>query len=108
MSLAIEKETIPLVDGPDGVIRVECTRVTLDTVVAAFNEGATPEEIVHQYPSLSLAGVYAVIGYYLRRHSEINDYLREREVHRETVRAENENRNPSVGIRQRLVERRTF
>ncbi|MEP0758427.1 DUF433 domain-containing protein [Trichocoleus sp. DQ-A2] len=40
------------------------TRVTLDTVVAAFNSGATAEEIVFQYPSLQLANIYAVISYY--------------------------------------------
>lgn len=39
----------------DGVVRVAGTRVTLDTVVAAFEEGATAEEIAQQYPSLAFA-----------------------------------------------------
>lgn len=67
MSLVIESPPVPLNIDMDGVIRVGNTRVTLDTVVAAFKEGATAEEIVWQYPSLSLADVYAVIGYYLQR-----------------------------------------
>lgn len=33
----------------DGVIRVGGTRVTLDTLVEAFNEGATAEVIAQQY-----------------------------------------------------------
>jgi len=33
-----------------GVLRVGGTRVTLDTVIAVFKEGATPEEIVYRYP----------------------------------------------------------
>src|ERR1039457_2869981 len=35
-------ETIPIVLGADGVIRVGGTRVTLDVLIAAFREGATP------------------------------------------------------------------
>ncbi len=62
MSLVIVDEPIPLETDADGVVRVGGTRVTLDTVVAAFNEGATAEEIVSQYPTLHLADVYAVIS----------------------------------------------
>jgi hypothetical protein len=53
-TLLIETEPIPLEADADGVVRVGGTRVTLDTVVAAFKDGATAEEIVYQYPSLSL------------------------------------------------------
>ena len=45
MSLAIAPESLPLIEHTDGVIRVGGTRVTLETVVEAFNEGATAEEI---------------------------------------------------------------
>jgi hypothetical protein len=45
-------ETIPLETGADGVLRNSKTRVTLDTIIAAFSEGATAEEIAQQYPSL--------------------------------------------------------
>lgn len=46
--------TVPLTIGEDGVIRIGKTRVTLDTVVYAFQDGATAEEIASQYPSLDL------------------------------------------------------
>ena len=64
--LAIQTEPTPLANDPDGVVRVGGTRVTLDTLVAAFADGLTPEEIVYEYPSLLLAEVYVVLGYYLR------------------------------------------
>jgi uncharacterized protein (DUF433 family) len=64
--LTIEPEPALLVLDADGVARIGATRVTLDTLVAAFEEGATAEEIVRQYPSLQLADVCSVIGYYLR------------------------------------------
>jgi uncharacterized protein (DUF433 family) len=67
MTLVIDSEPVPLAVDVEGVARVGGTRVTLDTLVAAFEQGATAEEIAQQYPSLGLADVYAVIGYYLRR-----------------------------------------
>ena len=78
VTLMIAAEPIPLEADGEGVVRVGGTRVTLDTVVAAFNEGATAEEIVYQYPSLDLADVYAVIAYYLQRRPEVEAYLRRR------------------------------
>lgn len=58
MALSFATQTLPLASDCDGVVRVRDTRVTLDTVVSAFCDGATPEEIVQQYPSLDLADVY--------------------------------------------------
>jgi uncharacterized protein (DUF433 family) len=66
MPLAIATEPVSFTVDSDGIAHVGKTRVTLDTVVAAFLEGATAEEIVHQYPTVDLADVYSVIGYYLR------------------------------------------
>lgn len=99
-------ETVPLVTGRDGVIRVGKTRVTLDTIVMAFQDGATPEEIAHQYPSLNLADVYSVIGYYLRRRAEVDAYLNRRQESAERIRKQNEARFDPSGIRDRLLARR--
>ena len=49
MTLAIVAEPVPLETDAGGVIRVGKTRVALDTVISAFLEGATAEEITHQY-----------------------------------------------------------
>ncbi|WP_242054734.1 DUF433 domain-containing protein [Nostoc sp. FACHB-190] len=58
MTLAIALEPTPIETDSDGVVRVAKTRVTLDTVVTAFLEGCTPEEIAEQYPSLQLPDIY--------------------------------------------------
>src|SRR5207244_10008836 len=79
MSLIIANRPVPLKADNDGVVRVGGTRVTLDTLVAAFTEGATPEEIVQQYPSLNLADVYSVIAYYLRQRTDVEAYLQQRQ-----------------------------
>jgi len=72
MILAPAPEVVPLVADAHGVVRVGNTRVTLDTVIAAFADGATAEEIAQQYPSLYLADVYSVIGYYLRHTADVD------------------------------------
>jgi uncharacterized protein (DUF433 family) len=74
-TLAITPTPIPLETDADGVVRASGTRVTLDTIVAAFEGGATAEEIVYQYPSLNLADVYSVLGYYLQQRPEVEAYL---------------------------------
>jgi uncharacterized protein (DUF433 family) len=107
MSLMVSPEPVPLEADRDGVMRVGGTRVTLDTVVAVFSEGATAEEIVQQYTSLRLADVYAVIGYYLRHQKEVDDYLRQRQQQAAEVRRSNEARFDPAGVRDRLLARHT-
>jgi uncharacterized protein (DUF433 family) len=106
MTFTIEQVSVPLAVDKHGVIRVGGTRVTLDTVVAAFREGATAEEIVQQYPSLQLADVYWVIGYFLQHQAEVDAYLAERQHRAALLRAQNEAQFDPVGIRDRLLARR--
>ncbi len=60
MTLTIPLEPAPIETDASGVVRVAKTRVTLDTVVIAFMEGCTPEEIGEQYPSLQISDIYLV------------------------------------------------
>lgn len=106
MSLAIAPEQLPLAEETDGVICVIGTRVTLDTVLAAFNEGASAEDIVSMSSSLDLADVYAVVAYYLRRRADVEKYFHRREQEAPVVRAENESCCNPNGIRERLLARR--
>jgi uncharacterized protein (DUF433 family) len=60
----------------NGVLRVGNSRVMLDSVVAAFEQGHSPETIRQQYPALALEEVYGAIAYYLANHQEVTEYLR--------------------------------
>ncbi|YAF97141.1 MAG: DUF433 domain-containing protein [Nodularia sp. CChRGM 3473] len=106
MTLAIALEPAPIETDLQGVVRVAKTRVTLDTVVTAFLEGCTPEEIGGQYPSLHLPDIYLVIGYYLRHRDEVHTYLAERQQQANLIRQEAEQRFNPIGIRERLLARR--
>jgi uncharacterized protein (DUF433 family) len=59
-----------------GVMRVAQTRVMLDSVVAAFQQGHSAETIQQQYPGLTLEEVYGAIAYYLANKDEVDEYLR--------------------------------
>lgn len=83
MEEAIERE--------DGAYRIAGTRVSLDSVVYAFNEGLSPETIAREYfPTLSTEQVNAAIAYYLAHRDEVDRHLeqskQEYDARRETSR----------------------
>jgi uncharacterized protein (DUF433 family) len=106
MSLVIESPPVPLRADEHGVVRVGKTRVPLDTVVYAFNQGASAEEVVMSYPVLELGDVYAVVSYYLHNRPEVDAYLSQREAEAARIKEENIKRFPQNGIRARLLARR--
>src|SRR5690348_12621772 len=108
MHMAVLDNPVPLASDDHGVVRVGGTRVTLDTVVAAFERGATAEEIVQQYPSLSLADVYVVLGYYLRHRESVDRYLAQRRLVAEQVHQETMERSAVSGVRERLQGRQSL
>jgi uncharacterized protein (DUF433 family) len=103
---AVALDPPPLVRDEDGVIRVGRTRVTLSSVVYAFDAGATPEEIVQKYPTLDLASVYAVCAHVLAHRPEIDAYLEAQALASGQLREEMERRFPPAGFRERLLRRR--
>ena len=106
MSLEVEPPPVPLQADEQGVMRVGKTRVRLDTVITAWKQGDSPEQIVENFDVLDLADVYAVISYYLNHRAEVEAYLEQNRQEAERLRAENEHRFPQAGIRERLLARR--
>ncbi|MBE2224052.1 MAG: DUF433 domain-containing protein [Anaerolineae bacterium] len=86
MALIIQEQAPPLKEDHDGVMRMKGSRVTLDTVIHAFNEGHTAEEIVSHYPALKLADVYGVISYYLNNQVTVDNYLQQQENEAKEIR----------------------
>jgi uncharacterized protein (DUF433 family) len=105
MDLKFSTAPAPLSTDEDGVVRVGGTRVRMDTVVYAFNQGASAEEILQQYPSLALADIYATISYYLQHRSSVDDYLKEHHQEHDRIRQLNESRSDPAGLRERLLRR---
>jgi uncharacterized protein (DUF433 family) len=102
-----QSESPPVHEDASGAFRVGDTRVLLDLVIRAFQDGATPEAIVQRYDTLSLHDVYAVIAYYLKHQPEIDRYLQQREQQAEQVRSLIERQQGDLSdIRNRLRARR--
>ena len=82
-------------------IRIKGTRVGIETVLYDYvYRSRQPEDIVTQYPSVTLEQVYATITYYLHNREGITAYLADW-LENTNRRWEEQNRNPSPAI-QRL------
>jgi uncharacterized protein (DUF433 family) len=51
------------------------TRISLDSIAYAFQQGLSPESIVQSFPLLTLEQVYGAIAFYLANRAEIDAYL---------------------------------
>ncbi|CAN1213180.1 DUF433 domain-containing protein [Tumidithrix helvetica PCC 7403] len=103
MSFVLAREVLPLSEDESGAVRIGKSRVLLEIVIRAFQDGASPEAITQKYSTLSLSDVYTVIGYYLRHQEQIEAYLDRREQLAESVRQRLSNIQPDMSlIRSRL------
>jgi uncharacterized protein (DUF433 family) len=105
--MQIQPVAVPLFDDGQGGLRVTGTRVLLERVVHAFEDGATPEGIVQSYDTLQLADVYAVLSWCLQNKPAVEDYLRRREEAAAAIRRTIEAKQPDrAALRVRLMARR--
>jgi len=85
--ITLHTDAVPLHLDDTGTIRVGASRVTLDVLLADHRSGMSPEEIVRQLDTLSLADVYAAIAYYHRHRDEVDEYLTRRKEEAAELRA---------------------
>lgn len=96
-------ELKPYVEQRDGDYWIAETRVSLDSVVYAFQRGAAPESFARLFPLLTLEQVYGAIAYYLAHEQEVNASLHRGEAAFDALRQAS-----SAALRQthpELVER---
>jgi uncharacterized protein (DUF433 family) len=76
----MEKAT-PYVEQRNGGYYVAGTRVSLDSVVHAYRNGAAPESILRSFPAVgTLERVYGAITFYLANQNEVDEYLKRQEA----------------------------
>ena len=106
MEILLQSEAPPLRLDTAGALRVGHSRVLVDLVIRAFQDGSTPEAIAQRYPTATLADIYAVIAYYLRHREDIEAYLEEREQRAQEVRQRIEHHQGDLAeLRSRLLAR---
>ncbi len=98
---------LPLRLDAQGTIRVGRSRVTLDTVVDAYQRGDRPEDIAQQFPAVTLAEVYATIAHYLQHQAELDAYLLARARAAAPLLRELADHSNPAGLRGRLQARVT-
>jgi len=107
VSVTIQTDPLLLREDSSGSLRIGQTRVLVELLLWAFQDGATPEAIVQRYPTLSLVDVYTVIAYYLQHQEEMERYLakqehRAKEMHERIERGQGD----LAELRSRLLAQR--
>ena len=106
MAPMLSADPIPLRCDASGVLRIGDSRVTLDTLVHHYRDGASADEIALRFESLALPEIHAAIAYYLNHRRELDGYLARREEKASERRRDLEAGDPG-SIRARLLARRT-
>lgn len=90
-------------DRGEGVY-VAGSRVSLASVIYEFRDGASPETIRNNFPSLTLAQVYGAIAYYLNHPRESEGYLQRLAARWKEL--EQQAHPPSEDLQKRIDEER--
>lgn len=104
MEITFTATTPPLSVDNDGTIRVSHTRVTLRTLITAYKQGATPEQIAKEFTTLKLANVYLILGYYLEHEAEIDMYLNAQDQRAADLRRQSDEAFHKTALYKRLME----
>ena len=104
MTLPLEEPLpLPWRTDEEGRLRVGNSRITLEDLWHHFEEGRTPESIVEQLPTVSLANVYLVKAFCLLHEEEVREHMRRYEAEAARIRANHE--DASRALQRKVYER---
>ncbi|HEV7645158.1 MAG TPA: DUF433 domain-containing protein [Pyrinomonadaceae bacterium] len=87
----------------NGAYRITGTRISLDSVVYAFLQGESPEQIIESFPYLTLEQAYGGITFYLANKKEIDDYLEQSEIDYQKLRETSQKQNADLIARLKKI-----
>lgn len=96
---------VPIHTDEHGRIMIDGTRIPIDTVIACYHQGDTPERIHSGFPTLKLTVIYTLIGYYLQHQEEIDEYLRQQEEEAKQLRRQLEAEHPEMFVLQEKLRK---
>jgi uncharacterized protein (DUF433 family) len=104
MVLEVKAEPAPIHINSEGTAYVTNSRVTLETIVFAFQNGDSAEQIADSYDVVSLADIYAVIAYYLNHQDEVDTYIKERQKQAQSLFETLNTQHPHINeLRNKLL-----
>lgn len=71
-----------------GKPRVKGTRITVSDVVLWNEQGMSPDEIITEFPGLTLADVFAALAYYHDNQTAIDQQIRDTREYAEQMKAQ--------------------
>jgi uncharacterized protein (DUF433 family) len=93
----------------DGGYYIAGVRISLDSIVYAFNRGDSPERILEEFPAIGkLSRIYGAIGFYLDHKAEIDKHLEETEREFEAAGIPMAEENPELWERLQRARARMF
>ena len=96
------------VDERDGGYYVAGTRISLDSIVHAFQAGESPDEILRSFPMAGpLVKIYGAITFYLENAEKVEAYLKEQDRLWEALRRERPKSNDPLARRLREAKEHT-
>src|SRR5437870_13348451 len=102
-------QDVPRSVAEDGTIRIAGTRVSLESVVHHYDQGATAEEIVLRFPALRLADVHSCLAYYLNHREKVHEYMTRQQQRadelRERITADPAQQRGLAQMRERIHNR---
>ena len=91
------------VEEHDGGYYIAGTRISLDSIVHAFQAGESPEEILRSFPMAGpLVKIYGAVTFYLENPEKVEAYLRKQDQRWDALRRDRA--NPSDPLMKRLRE----
>ena len=106
MSTAAEVQIEPVVyafQTERGGWRVAGSRVSMDSIIHAYWQGESPEQIVQNFPTLSLEQVHGAMAFYLRHKDLMDAYMKRQAEHWQQLQGQCEQQNSD--LRRRISER---
>ena len=80
----------------EGGWRIAGTRVSLDSIVHAYWDGLSPEQILCEFPSLTLEKTHDAFSFYFQNRKEIDHYLKTQAARWEQLRRESDLQNADL------------
>lgn len=102
MTLTLVETAPPITAWPDGTYRIGSTKVLLEAFIWVYtHEHKTAEQLVDEWPVVTLQQAHAVLAYYLANKDEVDAYVEAQRLKNERLREEDALRLPEP-LREKL------
>ncbi len=95
------------VEERDGGYYIAGTRISLSSIIHAFQAGESPDEILRSFPLAGpLVKIYGAITFYLENREKVEAYLKEQDRRWEALRREHPKSNDLLAKKLREAKER--